>query len=516
MRYPLGIQTFREIINDNYAYVDKTEYVYKMVSNGCYYFLSRPRRFGKSLLLSTLEEYFSGSKELFEGLVIYNFESKWDSFPVLHLDFSAGDYTQDGELEVKVDSFLSRIEERYSIPKTEYPIGIRFENIIQEIYRITNKQVVILIDEYDRPLMHNLNNPKRFEEIRNKLKAFFSVMMKSQDRYIRFGFLTGVTRFGKVSVFSDLNNLTDISEHPEYSGICGITEKEMKNYFGESINTLAEYHKVSSEEMCKVLRKKYDGYHFFPHCEGVYNPYSLLNVFSSKQLDYFWFSSGTPTFLIKMLKKVNYPIGELEGVMIDTDMMKQSIDDLENSIIPVLYQSGYLTIKDSIPADRLYILGFPNDEVAIGFTKNLSSVYLPQLRETSSYFNFIHFIQDVRYGDPESFLKRMQALFSDTSYELVSNREKHFQDLTYLLFKLLGFFVEVERRTSNGRVDVVVTTPDFIYLFEMKYDKSAEEAMQQIEDKQYALPFAIDSRKLFKIGVNFDSKSNTINEWVIK
>ncbi len=485
-----------------------------MSEQGGHFFLSRPRRFGKSLFVSTLEEYFSGNRELFKGLAIEKLEEKWESYPVLHLDFNVGDYTQEGMLEETLEIFLLENERRYNVELGEFSSGNRFKMLIQNIFEKTGKQVVILIDEYDKPLLHNIDNKEQFDKTRNALKAFYSVL-KSQDRYIRFGFLTGVTRFGKVSVFSDLNNLNDISESPDYSGLCGITEKEMLETFDSSIRELADYHKVTFEEMCQQLRKNYDGYHFAPNSTGVYNPFSLVKVFGSKQLDYFWYETGTPTFLVELLKKTMFPIGTLENTMIDKEKMTQSIDDLKSSLIPVLYQSGYLTIKDYKSEDKMYVLGFPNEEVSQGFTKNLARSYSPELTETSSDFHIIKFAEDVRGGHPDSFVERLQSLFADMSYEVISNVEKHFQDTTYLLFKLLGFYVEVERHTSRGRMDVTVCTKDYVYIIELKVDKSADEALQQIEEKQYALPFAKDSRKLFKIGINFDSSTRTIGEWKI-
>ncbi len=513
MKYPIGIQTLSEIINNGYVYVDKTEYVYKMISTSKYFFLSRPRRFGKSLFVSTLEEYFSGNRELFKGLAIEKLEGKWESYPVLHLDFNVGDYTQKGMLEIRLETFLSKAEKKYDVSASTLPIGIRFENLIQNIFEKTGKQVVILIDEYDKPLLHNIDNKEQFDKTRNALKAFYSVL-KSQDRYIRFGFLTGVTRFGKVSVFSDLNNLNDISESPDYSGLCGITEKEMLETFDSSIRELAEYHKVTFEEMCQQLRKNYDGYHFAPNSTGVYNPFSLVKVFGSKQLDYFWYETGTPTFLVEILKKRALPVSDLEGVTLKKNQMVQSIDSIEENVIPVLYQSGYLTIKDYNEKDREYTLGAPNLEVEWGFTENLAKVFAPKLMATTS-FGISQFTADIRNGEPESFMERLQGFFADSSYELAGDKELYFQNTTYVLFKLLGLYVEVERHTSRGRMDVTVCTKDNVYIIELKVDKSADEALQQIEEKQYALPFAKDSRKLFKIGINFDSQTRTIGEWKI-
>ncbi len=514
MKYPIGIQDFRKLRTNNFVYVDKTEYIYKMSEQGGHFFLSRPRRFGKSLFVSTLEEYFSGNRELFKGLAIEKLEEKWESYPVLHLDFNVGDYTQEGMLEIRLETFLSKAEKKYDVSASTLPIGIRFENLIQNIFEKTGKQVVILIDEYDKPLLHNIDNKEQFDKTRNALKAFYSVL-KSQDRYIRFGFLTGVTRFGKVSVFSDLNNLNDISESPDYSGLCGITEKEMLETFDSSIRELADYQKVTFEEMCQQLRKNYDGYHFAPNSMGVYNPFSLIKVFGSKQMNYFWYETGTPTFLVELLKKTALPISNLEGITLPQSQMVQSIDSIEENVIPVLYQSGYLTIKDYDPVFQNYTLGFPNEEVAKGFTENLSNIMSPGLVNSNSPFYVAQFYRDVVGGHPDSFVERLQSLFADMSYEVISNVEKHFQDTTYLLFKLLGFYVEVERHTSRGRMDVTVCTKDYIYIIELKVDKSADEALQQIEEKQYALPFAKDSRKLFKIGINFDSSTRTIGEWKI-
>ncbi len=513
MKYPIGIQTLSEIINNGYVYVDKTEYVYKMISTSKYFFLSRPRRFGKSLFVSTLEEYFSGNRELFKGLAIEKLEEKWESYPVFHLDLSSRNYEKESALEAELNVHLEQWEELYGDEKKNRAVEERFRYVIQKAYEKTGKQVVILIDEYDKPLLHNIDNKEQFDKTRNALKAFYSVL-KSQDRYIRFGFLTGVTRFGKVSVFSDLNNLNDISESPDYSGLCGITEVEMLATFDSSIRELAEYHNVTFEEMCQQLRKNYDGYHFAPNSVGVYNPFSLVKVFGSKQLDYFWYETGTPTFLVEILKKRALPVSDLEGITLKKNQMVQSIDSIEENVIPVLYQSGYLTIKDYNEKDREYTLGAPNLEVEWGFTENLAKVFAPKLMATTS-FGISQFTTDIRNGAPESFMERFQGFFADSSYELAGDKELYFQNTTYVLFKLLGLYVEVERHTSRGRMDVTVCTKDYVYIIELKVDKSADEALQQIEEKQYALPFAKDSRKLFKIGINFDSATRTIGEWKI-
>ena len=513
MKYPIGIQDFDKIINEGYTYVDKTELIYKLVHEGSYYFLSRPRRFGKSLLMSTLDAYFSGKRELFKNLAIEKLEEDWTAYPVLHLDLNTGKYNSKDSLTHALDDFLSRLEANYGTFHSEKTLELRFMGIIERIYHKTGKPVVILVDEYDKPLLQSINNKELQEDFRATLKAFYSVL-KTQDRYIRFALLTGVTKFGKVSVFSDLNNLIDISMDEGYDTLCGITEEEMHRYFEESIQKLAERYKISYEETCARLKKRYDGYHFVEYGTGVYNPFSLLSTFRASKFGSYWFETGTPTFLVQLLQRENFYLPDLTQQQVSADMLN-CIDAMDRNPIPVIYQSGYLTIKDYDEEFKVYTLGFPNEEVEEGFANYLLPYYAHTGSEGAPMY-VRNFVLALRNGKPEQFMKRMQVLFADTDYKIVGNAELYFQNAFYIVTKLLGFYTEVERTISDGRIDMIVKTKDYIYIFEFKYDQNADIALQQIENKGYAKPFVTDGRKIVKIGVNFSREHRCIDEWKIK
>ena len=513
MKYPIGIQDFDKIINEGYTYVDKTELIYKLVHEGSYYFLSRPRRFGKSLLMSTLDAYFSGKRELFKNLAIEKLEEDWTAYPVLHLDLNTGKYNSKDSLTHALDDFLSRLEANYGTFHSEKTLELRFMGIIERIYHKTGKPVVILVDEYDKPLLQSINNKELQEDFRATLKAFYSVL-KTQDRYIRFALLTGVTKFGKVSVFSDLNNLIDISMDEGYDTLCGITEEEMHRYFEESIQKLAERYKISYEETCARLKKRYDGYHFVEYGTGVYNPFSLLSTFRASKFGSYWFETGTPTFLVQLLQRENFYLPDLTQQQVSADMLN-CIDAMDRNPIPVIYQSGYLTIKDYDEEFKVYTLGFPNEEVEEGFANYLLPYYAHTGSEGAPMY-VRNFVLALRNGRPEQFMKRMQVLFADTDYKIVGNAELYFQNAFYIVTKLLGFYTEVERTISDGRIDMIVKTKDYIYIFEFKYDQNADIALQQIENKGYAKPFVTDGRKIVKIGVNFSREHRCIDEWKIK
>ena len=513
MKYPIGIQDFDKIINEGYTYVDKTELIYKLVHEGSYYFLSRPRRFGKSLLMSTLEAYFSGKRELFHGLAIDKLKKEWTVYPVLHLDLNTGKYDTKDSLFHVLDDFLCKLEATYGTFPSEKALELRFMGLIARIYEKTGKPVVILVDEYDKPLLQSINNKELQDDFRATLKAFYSAL-KTQDRYIRFALLTGVTKFGKVSVFSDLNNLTDISMDESYDTLCGITEEEMHRYFEEGIQKLADRYDISYEEACARLKKRYDGYHFVEYGTGVYNPFSLLSTFRANKFGSFWFETGTPTFLVQLLQRENFYLPNLTQQQVSADMLN-SIDAMDRNPIPVIYQSGYLTIKDYDEECKVYTLGFPNEEVEEGFANYLLPYYAHTGSEGAPMY-VRNFVLALRNGKPEEFMKRMQVLFADTDYKIVGNAELYFQNAFYIVTKLLGFYTEVERTISDGRIDMIVKTKDYIYIFEFKYDQSADTALQQIEDKGYAKPFATDGRKIVKIGVNFSREHRCIDEWKIK
>ena len=512
MKYPIGIQSFSEIRNNGYVYIDKTALLYKMVDEGKYYFLSRPRRFGKSLLLSTFEAYFQGKQDLFEGLAISKLEKEWAQYPIMHLDLNTEMYNTADALVNKLNVALSEWENLYGSNPNERSLGTRFEGVIRRASEKTGSQIVILVDEYDKPLLQAIGNNDLQDEYRGILKAFYGAL-KSCDRYIRFAFLTGVTKFGKVSVFSDLNNLIDISFDHRYTSICGISETELHEYFDERVGEVAEVNEMSKEECYDQLKLEYDGYHFDWNAQGMYNPFSLLNTLYSCQFRSYWFETGTPTFLVKQLQKTNYPLDEMTHEELSADTLN-CIDIMDENPLPLLYQSGYLTIKDYDEEFKTYTLDFPNREVREGFVKYLVPYYMPKTTERSK-FDISKFVKEVRAGEAESFMQRLDSFFANGDYALMGDKELYFQNAMYVFFTLLGFYVEVERHTIDGRMDVLLKTKDYIYIIELKIDQSADVALRQIEDKGYALPFADDSRKLFKIGVNFSTVKRRIDDWKV-
>ena len=510
MKYPIGIQSFEKIRREGYAYVDKTALMYKMVSEGSYYFLSRPRRFGKSLMVSTLEAFFSGKKELFEGLYAGSADWDWQEYPILHLDLNAEKFDTAEALTHVLDDFLARHEQRYGKSETERSPGLRFQGVIRRACEQTGRQVVILIDEYDKPLLQAIGNEVLQTEYRNTLKAFYGVL-KSCDAYIKFAFLTGVTKFGKVSVFSDLNNLIDISIDHRYAEVCGISEHELYRDFDDSILALAEANGLTKEECCERLRLDYDGYHFGIEGPGMYNPFSVLNTFAKLRFSDYWFETGTPSFLVHQLKKTCYPLENMTTEDVATDTLN-SIDVMDDNPLPLLYQSGYLTIRSYDSEFDTYTLGFPNREVEQCFIKYLLPFYTPKVTDKTR-FSIKQFTLDVQGGRAEAFMQRLEDFFATGDYEVVGKAEKYFQNTLYVFFRLLGFYVDVERHTANGRMDTVIQTPEYIYILELKIDRTAAEALQQIEDKGYARPFEGDRRTLFKIGVNFSTATKLI-DWV--
>ncbi len=512
MIYPIGIQNFEKIRKEGYVYVDKTAHIHRLATTGCYYFLSRPRRFGKSLLISTMEAYFSGKKELFEGLALEKLEQDWTVYPILHLDLNSRNYQDGADLIAELNKHLESWEKQYGDEFKERAVEERFLHVIELAYQQTGKQVVILVDEYDKPMLQAIGNDDLQAKYRSTLKAFYSVL-KTQDRYIQFAFLTGVTKFGKVSVFSDLNNLEDISMNDGYADICGISESEIHAYFEEAIHELAAASKLTYEETCAKLKRQYDGYHFEHDTPGMYNPFSLLHTFKNLKFKDYWFETGTPTFLVHLLQQSHYELSKLQEAKANGDVLN-SIDSMSTNPIPVIYQSGYLTIKGYNEEFKRYYLDFPNKEVEEGFIKYLLPYYTPKKYE--SEFSIEEFVEDVRAGRPEQFMQRMKAFFADGDYQVAGKMELYFQNTLWAIFKVMGFYTEVERHTSYGRMDVVVKTKDYIYVIELKLDGSAEEALRQIEQKGYAQPFAMDSRKLYQIGVNFSSETRSIEKWVIK
>ena len=512
MKYPIGIQNFESLRMDGYVYVDKTDLIYKLVNEGRYYFLSRPRRFGKSLLISTLDAYLSGKRELFKGLALEQLEKDWTKYPILHLDLNNQRYDSVESLNQILDLNLSKWEDLYGRYDKEKSFSLRFAGIIERAAIKTGKRVVILVDEYDKPLLQALNDEALQDEFRATLKAFYSVL-KTDDQYIKFALLTGVTKFGKVSVFSDLNNLIDLSMDERYQTICGITEDEIHHYFEESVHELAKSNNISYEDTFARLERDYDGYHFVDHGIGVYNPFSLLNTLSRQKFGRYWFETGTPSYLVDVMKQDRYPLPDLTQEQVTGDFLN-SIDSMSKNPIPLIYQSGYLTIKDYDPEFGFYTLGFPNKEVEEGFTDYLLPFYT-NIRQGESAFFIGNFVRDLRVGRVDDFMQRMETMLADTDYKIVGDSELYFQNAFYLISRMLGFYTEVERETSNGRMDMTIKTKDYIYIFEFKLDGSADDALRQIDEKGYAKPFALDPRKLIKVGINFSLKKRCIEEWKI-
>ncbi len=512
MKYPIGIQNFEDLRLNNYIYIDKTKYIYKLANEGKYYFLSRPRRFGKSLLISTMEAYFQGKKELFDGLAIQKEETEWKSYPILHIDLNTANFREEDSLYTLLNDYLCQWESVYGTRESETTLALRFKGIVARIAQKEGKGVVILIDEYDKPILQTLQYSELQDKHRNMLKAFYSVL-KTQDKYIKFAFITGVTKFGKVSVFSDLNNLTDISMDPRYVAICGITEDELTTNLRPGIEQLAEAYGDTIENTIEQLRMRYDGYHFKQNSVGLYNPYSVLNTLAKAEYADYWFKTGTPTFLVDLLKLHNFKLQELSHERITSNVIN-GIDSISNNPIPAMYQSGYLTITGYDERFKKYLLGFPNREVEEGFFNFLLPLYTSA--GDSSQFMVDEFIRDVEAANVEQFMKRLTTFFASTNYQVAGNAELYFQNALYLIFKIMGFHIQVEFPTSDGRIDVIMQTADYIYIIECKLDGSADEALRQIEEKQYAAPFAMDKRRLIKIGINFSSKTRGVESWRVE
>ena len=512
MLYPIGIQNFESLRQGGFAYVDKTDLIYRIASTGRYYFLGRPRRFGKSLLVSTMEAYFQGKKELFKGLAIEKLEKDWTEYPVLHLDWSGATYTSQEIFDEKMELALRQWEKEYAVKNDFKTDSVRFKTIIDAAYEKTGKPVVILIDEYDKPILDSAGNEPLREAYRSRLQGFYSVM-KSQDGKIRFGFLTGITKMGKLSIFSGLNNLKDISMDHRYVDICGISEDDLHIYFDESVQEMADANGLSKEECYAKLKDYYDGYHFCENSADIYNPFSLLNALDSQRFKDYWYETGTPTFVVKALRNGKFNLEDLtlDGVPASA-LTGVNADDSDP--MPILYQSGYLTIKSYDELTEEYSLKYPNKEVERGFIQGLANIYVPSARYNSP-FAVRKFAEDFKKGDAEGLMKRFEAFFADADYEIAGDAELYFQNTMYVMYKLMGQYVQVERHTSNGRMDIVVQTDKYVYIMELKMDATADEALKQIEDKGYAKPFAADPRQIFKIGVAFSKQTRRIEEWKI-
>lgn len=513
VKYPIGLQDFEGLRKDGYLYVDKTSIIKRLIEGGKYYFLSRPRRFGKSLLVSTFQAFFEGKRELFKGLAIDTDDMCWEAHPVMHLDLNSQKYESKDCLDGMLNDFLTKEEAKYGKVQDNIYFGIRFCDVIRNAYEKTGKRVVILIDEYDKPMLQAIGNTELQDEFRNTLKAFYGAL-KSMDGCIQFAFITGVTKFGKISVFSDLNHLTDLSMDARYYDICGITEQELHDYFKDGISELASANNISDEECTAVLKKRYDGYHFHHNVPGIYNPFSLLKTVSTKEFGSYWFETGTPNYLVKLLQLHNYNLEKMAKVQ-TTARILDSIDAEDTNPISVLYQSGYLTIKDYNPRFHMFTLGFPNKEVEEGFMDYLVPFYT-NIDTIDSSFQIQCFVDDVEKGRTDQFIKRLRSFFADTPYELVKDIENHYQNVLFIISRLMGFYTKAEYHTSEGRIDMVILTDDYCYVMEFKLDGTAEEALQQIKDKHYTLPFEINGQKIIRIGMNFSSKTRNIDNVAIE
>lgn len=509
------MQSFPELRERGFVYVDKTRYIRKLMDDGKYYFLGRPRRFGKSLFISTMRAYFEGRRELFDGLAIADMENEWAAWPVLHIDFTGQDYTVPDSLEHVIGHMLEDWEKEFGITEIAETDNLRFQNIISTAHRLTGKKVIILVDEYDKPLIDTIDYPELQERYRNQLRGIYG-NLKKMDPHIRLAFLTGITRFGKLNIFSDINNLRDISLLSEFSGICGVTSEELRKYFHAGIAEFANWRKCTVEEMYEILRVNYDGYHFSPEgSPDIYNPFSLLNALSNKQIGEYWFSTGTPLFLVKRIRSQVLDLEDFNCVEVDFSDIENVPFNMEGDPVPILYQSGYLTIKRYDAETRLIILGYPNREVERGFLRQLMDIYTSP-RAIKSAFNILKFKSELQKGDVDGFMERLQAFFASIEYDSFDllKLEQHYRNVIYLLFKLLGYYCHAEYKTANGRIDLVIENDSYVYVFEFKINKTAREALDQIDSKDYLLPYRFDGRKLIKIGANFTDARKNIDSWL--
>lgn len=514
--YPIGIQTFERIRKENKLYIDKTEYIYRMThSGGCYFFLSRPRRFGKSLLVSTFESYFSGKKELFEGLAIEKLEQEWMEYPVLHFDMSGGKHMEKEQLEDYLSNRLEAEERKWGITHTKRGANDRLTELITTAYEISGKQVVVLIDEYDAPMLDVAHDKETLDVLRNLMRNFFSPL-KMCEPMLRFVFLTGITKFSQVSIFSELNNIKNISLDDEYAGVCGITKEELLTQMSEDIDVLTEAQGLTREETIAKLKENYDGYHFSPASPDVFNPYSLLNCFDDKNFGAYWFSSGTPTYLINMLRKFKVLPAKIGRSLARSSAFDAPTENLK-TITPLLYQSGYITIKDYDKMSQLFTLDLPNKEIKVGLFESLLPYYLEGMYAEEGDVAIAQMSVLIRQGDMDGALRLFQEFLGTVPYCNNTNYEGHYQQVLFIIFTLLTHFVvDVEVHTPNGRVDVVMETEDTLYLIELKLNKSAQTAMQQINLKQYDQRFARCGKPIVKVGVNFDAKKGNIEDWTIE
>lgn len=513
-KYPIGIQTFSEIRERNYLYIDKTQYLVDFIDKGYkYVFLSRPRRFGKSLFASMIHAYYEGRKDLFEGLAMGEYEKDWVKHPVLHFDMSAAKHMDKDMLERYLADMLTDQEAVFGYKSEKQDPNIRLKDLVVTANRLTGRKVALIIDEYDAPLLDVVHEELNLVALRRAMQNFYSPI-KSLDPYLEFVFLTGITKFAQLSIFSELNNLLNISMYDKYSAICGISSEELHTQMLPDVERLAEHLHLSVDETFERLKRKYDGYHFSKNSEDVYNPFSLIKALASGDIGDYWFDSGTPTYIIKLLQKYNVGLRDLTGQDAGVSDFDVSPENMTTAL-PLLYQSGYLTIKHYEPMIDLYTLGYPNEEVRTGMVRSLAANYLTPAEGTNSSF-VIKFVKAVIADDMEQALTLMRAYLAGVSYRLSNKTERDVQTIFYLVFSLIGSFIKVEEESAHGRADVVITLPSVVYVMELKFDGSADAALRQIDEKGYLIPYTADGKRLVKVGVNYSSEERTITEWRIE
>ena len=515
--YPIGIQTFEEIRKLDNLYIDKTEYIYRMThTDGKYFFLSRPRRFGKSLLVSTFQSYFEGKKELFEGLAIEKLEKEWNTYPVLHFDLSKGKHMEKEQLNRYLLDIIEKQEARFDCKSNKIDVNIRLDDLINVVYQKTGKQVVVLIDEYDAPLLDVAHEKEKLDELRNTMRNFYSPL-KGNESMLRFVFMTGITKFSQLSIFSELNNIKNVSMDEPYAGICGITKEELLTQMSDDIDVLAEHLELSREETIQELKDHYDGYHFCWPSPDVFNPYSLLNCFADGRMDDYWFGSGTPTYLINMMRKYDFLPADLGEAI---EVGKKDFDaptETMTTIVPLLYQSGYVTIKGYDKPTKLYLLALPNQEIRVGLYGSLLPHYLTD-KSAKANTTIAKMSVLVKKGDMDAAFYLLNDFLETVPYCDNTHYEGHWQQTLYIMFALLtNYDILVEQHTAKGRIDITMETADTIYVMELKFNKSAEEALAQIEAKHYVDAFKMSGKKMVKIGLNFSVKDEVNSlEWKIE
>ena len=514
LKYPIGIQTFSKIIEENFLYVDKTDYIRDLVNTPAYYFLSRPRRFGKSLLLTTMQAYFEGERKLFRGLSIDRDDTDWTAHPVFLLSLNAFNPKSEDSIDDLLSNIFTRYEKIYGSVDGIKDLPQRFENLLVNAHEKTGEKAVVLIDEYDSPLLSTLERPELNEYYRQTLKGVFSVL-KSADRHIHFAFVTGVSRFSQTSLFSGANNLKDISFEDRYAGICGITEEELKGYFSESVNEFAKKIKGSDDDVFKILKENYDGYHFSEGSPDIYNPFSLLNALEFQKIRDYWFKSGTLSYLINVMKRDDFFLPDLDCI----ESMESGLSVKEsylNNPVALLFEAGYLTIKSYNEEVNLYTLGLPNKEVAESFSKALMPIYSGYTDQECENV-LVKMKRAMVDGEADRFMELLQAFLEGNPYgnTEMARRESYFKNNIYIIFKALGFLPRAEEQTCRARMDVMLRTRRYIYIFELKTDGKVDKAMEQIDEKGYAMPYRHSGKTIIKIAALYSTKRNNIASWEI-